>query len=69
MPEQFVLVRWVGEETVSVIKGNSVRSGEDVYVGAFTNFKWAGKFYEAEVLKISGTPAYTMYSSHHLLST
>ena len=32
----------------------SARRGDKTFVGAFCDFKWAGKFYEGEVLVISG---------------
>ena len=51
---KFCLLRWIEDETVSVVRADTVKKGMEVYVGAFAEFKWLGKFYEAEVLKISG---------------
>ena len=51
---KFALVRWTGEETLSVVAAISVRHGLEVHVGVFRDFKWAGKFYEGEVLSLSG---------------
>ncbi len=50
MSKRCCLLRWVGEETVSVVREDSAKCGVEIYVGAL---KWLGKFYEAEVLKIS----------------
>ena len=52
--KKFCLVRWLEEETVSVLPIKSAKDGQKVYQGAYANFKWLGKFYEAEVLKVSG---------------
>lgn len=35
MAAKFALVRWTGEENLSVVSANSVRQGQDVYVGVF----------------------------------
>ena len=52
---KYALVRWVGEETLSVVlSSTTARKSEKVYSGSFTEFKWGGKQYEAEVLKLSG---------------
>ena len=53
MPK-YALVRWVGEETLSVVLLTTARKTEKVYSGSFTEFKWGGKYYEGEVLKLSG---------------
>lgn len=52
--KQLALVRWLGEETLSVVPATSVREGDKVNVGSFASFKWGGKFYESEILAISG---------------
>lgn len=51
---KFILVRWLEEESLSVIPASTARQGQKVYVGVFGDFKWAGKFYEGEVLSLSG---------------
>lgn len=49
----FCLLRWIEEECVSVVWEDTVKKGMKVYPGAIAEFKWLGKFYEAEILKIS----------------
>lgn len=56
---KFVLIRWMEEETLSVLATKSVRQGQQVYAGAFGEFKWGGKFYEGEVLSLSGKLNFT----------
>ena len=51
---EFALVRWVDEESVGVMPTSAVRSGQKVYVGSFADMKYNGKYYEVEILKISG---------------
>ena len=51
---QFALVRWVEEDNLSAVSTSSVRPGQTVYIGAFGDFKWKTKYYEAEVLSLSG---------------
>ena len=48
------LVRWLEDETVSVVPATTVDAKQKVYVEAIVNFKWLKRTYEAEVLKISG---------------
>ena len=50
----FVLLRWIGEESMSVRPQSTIKKGHKVFLGAFTYFKWGGKYYEAEVLALSG---------------
>ncbi len=52
--KKFALVRWVEEETLSVMSATSLRAGQKMYTGAFADFKWAGKYFEGEVLAVSG---------------
>ena len=47
------LVRWLEDESVSVVPATTAGAKQKVYVGAIVNFKWLKKMYEAEVLKIS----------------
>lgn len=57
------LVRWTEEdEQVSVIPASTVKPGQEVYVEAVCEFKWLGRYFEAEVLKVSGQP--TIVSKH-----
>lgn len=53
---KFCLLRWLNDEQVSVELSSTIRQGQKCYVGAIGEFKWQGKFYEAEVLKTSGDP-------------
>lgn len=50
---QSVLVRWIIDESVGVMPSTSVKTGQIQTVGAFVDAKYDGKFYEAEILKIS----------------
>ena len=52
--KEHLLLRWLDDEKISVEPISAAKSGEKVYAGVFGDFKWAGKYYEAEVLKISG---------------
>ena len=52
---KFCLLRWLGDdEQVSVVLSSSIRPGQKCYTGAHGEFKWQAKYYEAEVLKMSG---------------
>ena len=42
------------DEMLSVCSSSAIREGQTAYVGVFGDFKWAGKFYEGEVLQMSG---------------
>ena len=50
---RFCLLRWLEDDTVSVVREDSTKKGMTVHVVAYADFKWSGSFYEAEVLKIS----------------
>lgn len=50
----FCLLRWIQDETVSVLPITTTKAGQKVYPGSFGDFKWLVTFYEAEVLKVSG---------------
>jgi len=54
--QQFCLVRWLEDETVSVVLASSAAdSKQNPCVGAIQKFKWTGgKSFDAEVLKLSG---------------
>ena len=53
-PKSFALTRWVTDETVSVMPLTAVKKSQTPHVGAFVDVKYLGKFYEAEILVISG---------------
>ena len=63
MAKSFILVRWIEEENLSVIPASAAHSSTgEVYVGVFGDFKWSGKYYEGEVLGVSGESLYvSMY--------
>ena len=50
---KYCLVRWLEDESVGVMPLSSSKT-PDVYVGKMTEFKYCGKYYDAEILKISG---------------
>ncbi len=50
----FLLVRWMEDETVGVVPVTAVKKGQEFDVGAYVETKFKKKFYESEVLKISG---------------
>ena len=52
---QFMLVRWLEEETLSVLLSCKTRRGDIPVVGLTGDFKWSGRFYEGEILAISGS--------------
>ncbi len=52
--KRFMLVRWLVDETVGVMPLTSVKKDHTPRVGAYVEAKYQGKFYEAEILKISG---------------
>jgi len=54
MPKSFILVRWVEDETLSMLPATAICPGKKVYIGAFSSSKWSGKFYSGEVLGVCG---------------
>ena len=58
----FILVRWLEEENLSVLQATAACPGDKVYVGAFGEYKWGGKYYEGEILGVSGK---CLGLSHH----
>ena len=51
---KFCIVQWLEDDTVSVIPVTSAENEDKVYVGAIERFNWYGKFYDGEVLSVSG---------------
>lgn len=50
----FVLVRWLEDETVSVMPLTAIHQDFTAHVGAVVRVKWSRrKYYDAEILKIS----------------
>lgn len=54
MPKKYILVRWIDEENLSVLPVSAIHPGQTVSHGAFGEFKWGGKYYEGEILGVSG---------------
>lgn len=50
----FLLVRWLEEESVGVVPSSAVKKDQSVFAGSFADVKYQKKYYEAEILKISG---------------
>ena len=50
----FCLLRWIEDETVSVLPVTATKTGQKVYPRVYYKFKCLAKFYEAEILKVSG---------------
>ena len=48
-----MLIRWIGEESLSIIPATENRSGDAPVVGRNGDFKWGGKYYEGEILALS----------------
>jgi hypothetical protein len=51
--KEFCLLRWIEDETVSVLPVTAAKAGQSVYPGVHAEFKWLKNTYEAEVLRIS----------------
>jgi len=52
--QRFCLVRWLEDESVSVVPATSADGKQKLSVGEMRSFKWIGKLYDAEVLRLSG---------------
>ena len=59
-----MLLRWIGEESLSILKAAKNRSGEEPKVGRTGEYKYDGKFFEGEILALSGKYAriYSYYA-------
>ena len=54
--KEYVLVRWIEDESVGVMPISAVAKGYNPSAGATIKMRWRGKKeYEAEILKISRT--------------
>ena len=53
---RFILVRWLQDETVGVVPQSTVHKDDQrrVYVGSSLRVKYGRKFYEGEILQMSG---------------
>ena len=52
---KLALVNWVEEGSVSVMPVSAAKDGDKLYPGSIVSMKFHRKYYEAEILKISGT--------------
>lgn len=54
--KKLMLVRWLADETVGVVPTSDakIKKGETVEAGNTVSVKWGSKFYQAEILQISG---------------
>ena len=59
---QYMLVRWIGEETLSVLPSCKSRGGDIPIVGLTGDFRWSGRYYEGEILALSGRLSSYIYS-------
>ena len=50
----YIFVQWLEEKNLSVLSATVAHPGDKMYVGAFGEYKWDGKFYEGEILGVSG---------------
>ena len=57
--QQFMLVRWLVDESVGIMPLTCIKKNQSPRAGAFVDAKYQGKFYEAEILKIS-SESYTL---------
>ena len=44
----------IDEESVSVVLILTMIQGQMAFAGALGNFRWSGKYYKGEVLRVSG---------------
>ena len=51
---KFVLVSWVEEGSVGVMPLTAARDRDKLHIGVVVPMKFQGKYYDAELLKISG---------------
>ena len=51
---KFALVSWLEDNSVGVVPLSAAKDGEKVFPGATIPVKFQRKYYEAEILKISG---------------
>lgn len=48
------LVKWIEEDSVGIVPLDHIQKGQRADVGAVAEFKYLKKYYDAEVLKVSG---------------
>ena len=52
--QTYLLVRWIEEDSVGVMPSTTLKKGQMASVGMTTELKYNSKFYDAEILKVSG---------------
>ena len=62
--KKFCLLRWIEDETVSVLPTTAAKTGQNLYPGVYAEFKWLRTVYEAEVLRISGKTLMTLRTGY-----
>ena len=70
MPLKFFLVRWLEDESVTVLPIGTLKAGvEAAFVGNVTDIKFGKKYYEGEILRISGrkTDIYPYISYNYII--
>lgn len=50
----FCLIHWLQDDQVGVMPEKSIKERQSVSVGSYVECKWGKKFYEAQVLMLSG---------------
>ncbi len=53
-PPSYLLVRWEEEDSISVMPATSLKKNVSAVVGQTVPLKYRTKYYDAEILKISG---------------
>lgn len=70
MPSKFFLVRWLEDESVTVLPIAIGAGMEAGFVGSVTDIKFGKKYYEGEILRISGIDyqyTYSIYSYSYII--
>ena len=51
--QEFILVRWLTDETIGVMPMSAVHKDDELRVGHTARVKWGSKFFSAEILQLS----------------
>ena len=52
--QRFCLLHWLEYDQVGVMPEKAMKNGKVVKVGSFVECKWGKKYYEVQILKLSG---------------
>ena len=63
---KFALVSWLEEGSVGIMPLTAARDRDKLHVGAIVPMKFQGKYYDAEILKISGKNKWMLYCMIHV---